>query len=488
MQRQQLSQSTSTINVELVRSIPETDKCFNKTSAFVKGSVVPPYNVIVASWPSPDGPDPNGCRMSLAAGPEDGSLSKLLDTWSYSNASAAHGIKIREIGGSTLVYFTDLVADALWAHKMDRLTGRAVVMFREQAEAGSHTRHPRIHPAGKYLYVLMEVANAITEYSVDEKTGWSSSRHRDGRFFQRTMFTITMTTTGGGADGISPADFSDEYAILTDHPRGYVEMEGIKQGKHGLESVTRDRALGVIHLGRPSRLRDCWPNHKKECRRPNYIIEFHLSPEDIKDPPVKRTLSCQADPAFEDLHSALQDAFGWASTHSYDFAVLDPSYDATAIDMFQMMENRRAMSQPSGTNMNPASAQRENVMRVKPKGHHIDSMHEGQRRHPRTLQKWADKFKMWQMFDNEEWKGFKTVYVYDFGDNWEHYVTVVGREPPLEVENFRCLSGEGYNVVEDVGSIRGWKRLKEAYAAANPTKGQRENMEWFETECSNKRP
>jgi hypothetical protein len=53
---------------------------------------------------------------------------------------------------------------------------------------------------------------------------------------------------------------------------------------------------------------------------------------------------CPADCTFEDLHSALQDAFGWASTYSYDFAVLDPSYNASTIDMFQMMENRLATS------------------------------------------------------------------------------------------------------------------------------------------------
>lgn len=69
------------------------------------------------------------------------------------------------------------------------------------------------------------------------------------------------------------------------------------------------------------------------------------------------------------------------------------------------MQNRMAMSQPGGTYTNPDSAQRQYVMRVKPKGYRIDSMHEGQRRHPRTLEKPASKFKLWRMFDNEEWKG-----------------------------------------------------------------------------------
>lgn len=68
--------------------------------------------------------------------------------------------------------------------------------------------------------------------------------------------------------------------------------------------------------------------------------------------------------------------------------------------MFQFMQNRMAMSQPGAPNMNPESTQREYVMRVKPKG---------QRRHPRTLEKPASQFKVWQMFDNEEWKGMSPL-------------------------------------------------------------------------------
>lgn len=163
---------TSPSSVELVRTISGTGKCFNKTAAFIQATTVPPYNVIVASWSGAvSGADPNGCGMSLAADAEDGSLTKVLNTWAYSNASSSHGIDIREVGGETVVYSTDLTANAVWGHKIDKLTGQAVAIFREQDEAGSHPRHLRIHPGGKYLYVLLEAANFLHEYSVDEKTG-----------------------------------------------------------------------------------------------------------------------------------------------------------------------------------------------------------------------------------------------------------------------------------------------------------------------------
>lgn len=66
----------------------------------------------------------------------------------------------------------------------------------------------------------------------------------------KTMFTIPTTTTGGGANAISPAGFSDEYAVMTDYNRGYVEMfkmEGAKQGEHGLEYTTA-RPVGKVDL------------------------------------------------------------------------------------------------------------------------------------------------------------------------------------------------------------------------------------------------
>lgn len=155
-----------------MRTISGNGKCFNKTAAFIQATTVFPYNVIVASWPGAvSGADPNGCGMSLAADPEDGSLTKVLDTWAYSNASSSHGIDIREVEGETVVYSTDLTANAVWGHKIDKSTGQAAAMFREQDEAGSHPRHLRIHPGGKYLYVLLEAANFLHEYSVDEKTG-----------------------------------------------------------------------------------------------------------------------------------------------------------------------------------------------------------------------------------------------------------------------------------------------------------------------------
>ncbi len=63
---------------------------------------------------------------------------------------------------------------------------------------------------------------------------------KDGRIVKQ-MFRIPTTTTGGIANAISPAPFSDEYAAMTDTPTGYVQMfkmEGRKETDDGVEYAT----------------------------------------------------------------------------------------------------------------------------------------------------------------------------------------------------------------------------------------------------------
>lgn len=75
------------------------------------------------------------------------------------------------------------------------------------------------------------------------------------------------------------------------------------------------------------------------------------------------------------------------------------------------------------------------------------------------------------------------VYTYDFGDKWEHSLTIIGREDATR--NFVCLDGSGHYVAEDVGGVRGWQSLKEAYRVASPTREQKERRAWFEGQASN---
>jgi len=114
------------------------------------------------------------------------------------------------------------------------------------------------------------------------------------------------------------------------------------------------------------------------------------------------------------LHMALQTAFGWATTHSFDFAVVDPAYRED--DDIMGFINRRMAAGPTGRGLPPASMPREYVLRVVDPVEQtmfsgIDRMHEGMRRHPNTTEKKADKFKLFEMFDDAQFRGVYLIYI-----------------------------------------------------------------------------
>ncbi|KAK5685268.1 hypothetical protein LTS10_003346 [Elasticomyces elasticus] len=241
-----------------------------------------------------------------------------------------------------------------------------------------------------------------------------------------------------------------------------------------------------------------WDAHKGSCKRPNYIIKFDLCPEAIsdrlraviKDPVVSRTISCPATATFHRLHDALQVAFGWASTHTYDFNVLDPQFDTTQDED----DSQEALMRTIQQSMNGASASdpREYLLRVKDDTpdtgmvpRHIDKMHDSRRQHPRTREKSGPSTKLYQVLDAPEYRNERMVYTYDFGDRWEHLLTVNGRAEAST--KFHCIDGSGHGVAEDVVQD-GWQVLIDAYRARRPDEEQREKIHWYETRCSNGDP
>lgn len=74
-------------------------------------------------------------------------------------------------------------------------------------------------------------------------------------------------------------------------------------------------------------------------------------------------------------------------------------------------------------------------------------------------------------------------YTYDFGDNWVHTITLVGRAP--FTPNITCVSGTGHGVAENIGSVEGWEDLKNAYRTTSPDDEQKFAREMYETFCLN---
>lgn len=221
------------------------------------------------------------------------------------------------------------------------------------------------------------------------------------------------------------------------------------------------------------------------------VIKFHLAPDEITDPPVYRTISCPADASLYMTHMALQLAFGWATTHSFDFAVANPDWTKLDDIMGFMAFIHQGMQVDRNGGMQLASAPRQSLFRVTDVDNYspfsgVDRMHEGRRRHPNTPEKKADKYHLHQLLDDPKWQGKKMLYTYDFGDMWEHDMTVQGRAKATR--DFQVLDGSGHPVAEDAGGVMGWEELKAAYRTANPTSEQKETREWFEERASNGDP
>ena len=247
-----------------------------------------------------------------------------------------------------------------------------------------------------------------------------------------------------------------------------------------------------------------WPAHKQDCKRPNYVLRVQLCPGDITDPPVWRTLSVPADTSFRKLHRALQIAFSWATTHSYEFHVHDPAYDPEASDtneeneLVNMIKKHSAMAKAQfeeGGWQGDPNEQRKYLVRVtddrewskdnfmmRP----VDQMHEGNWAHPRTPKKGASQIRLFDVLDKPLYKGQQLTYLYDYGDRWEHEIKVIGSS--AATTKIKCTDGEGHYVAEDAGASHGWNELLEAYKTASPTKEQKEKRSWFEKQASNRDP
>lgn len=226
-----------------------------------------------------------------------------------------------------------------------------------------------------------------------------------------------------------------------------------------------------------------WPAHKAHCKRPKYILKFHLCPDTITDPPIWRTLSCPADATFQALHKALQIAFGYASAHTYDFRVKDMEAERLEEEKdseMGMMDYIMKRSTAVGDIEEMYFGTRSLLRIVDPNTRkYIDRMHMGGRRHKDTPEKMANRLKLHQVLDDPSYRNAPLQYEYDFGDCWEHQMTHMSRADKA-TDSFQCMEGEGHGVAEDVGSVDGWKNLKQAYRSPRPDKKQREKMEWFE--------
>ncbi|KAK8062155.1 3-carboxy-cis-cis-mucoante lactonizing enzyme [Apiospora hydei] len=326
--------TVTNVTLEFRKSVAAAGACANKTAAFVLPHPLFP-RVYTASWPGPD-----ACAMALSTNPDPtaptngsggGMLEAVIQTWRYdsrtNSSGGIHGLALDPEG--TALYSADLEGDAVWAHIVSPDgTGRVVGLRGRydlpEGRKGSHPRHLVVHPNGRVLYVVMEAANVVAAYALDEVTRvpvaeiswhslvpvgaepgeywaaevmlsaspstagegggsgaggpkylWATARAWTGNgtiephtgFIsvfaldgvtgeilgeqRQPLFRVPTTTLDGGANAISPAPWSEDWAAMTDIGTGYVQMWHIEKTTDENGEVTSTTARDVARVDIP---------------------------------------------------------------------------------------------------------------------------------------------------------------------------------------------------------------------------------------------
>ncbi len=150
-------------------------------------------------------------------------------------------------------------------------------------------------------------------------------------------------------------------------------------------------------------------------------LQFKIQLKNITKPPVWRRVLVPDEFSFEDFHLVIQVAFGWQNYHMYQFS--DTGYGADEI--IGIVEN-------SGL------------------GFSFDG--------PSTRD--ASQVRLSEIFGEV---GQVYVYIYDFGDDWLHQITLeaITDQP---VESPKLLAAKGACPPEDCGGPWGFENLKEILA------------------------
>jgi hypothetical protein len=144
-------------------------------------------------------------------------------------------------------------------------------------------------------------------------------------------------------------------------------------------------------------------------------FQFKIKIDGISKPPVWRTVLVPSYYTFYDFHYVIQMAFGWSNSHLFQFSEKGFG-DRTIIT--QIYEDMDDVDDDQ-----------------------ID----------------ADDIKIDEIFKTNKQK-FK--YIYDFGDSWEHLISLEKIIP--EISRYpECLDGRGQCPPEDCGGWRGYENLKE---------------------------
>lgn len=164
------------------------------------------------------------------------------------------------------------------------------------------------------------------------------------------------------------------------------------------------------------------------------IYQFKITLNGVK-PKIWRRIQVPETYTFWDFHIAIQDAMGWEDYHLHEFEAFNAK-----------TEQRNRIGIPFDDDWGDVN----------------------------VLPGWKTPLSLYFSPSNK-----KATYEYDFGDSWEHEITlekVLPLEPGVKYPN--CLAGERSCPPEDCGGIWGYDELLEIMRDPNHEEYE-ERMEWL---------
>lgn len=166
------------------------------------------------------------------------------------------------------------------------------------------------------------------------------------------------------------------------------------------------------------------------------VLHFKIQIKGITKPPVWRKVSVPSNFTFLRFHEVIQIAFGWGDYHLFEFK--DKEWES----------NIRIAVPVEDDFFDP--------------DFFADT-------------KDSSKVKLSNIFGK---KFHKLFYVYDFGDNWVHEITLESISNEKQ-KTAICLSGKGACPPEDCGSIYGYEEMKQIFATMPESEEADEYREWL---------
>jgi len=166
------------------------------------------------------------------------------------------------------------------------------------------------------------------------------------------------------------------------------------------------------------------------------VLQLRIDLVDSADPAVWRQVLVPAASTLADLHAVIQTAMGWQGGHLHQFRVGDVCYGPRGTDLDLPPEDGVRLDQIITTQAETGAGAEAGTQTV------LD-------------------------------------YLYDFGDDWEHRVsveTVTAADPDSRYP--RCTGGQGACPPEDCGGVPGYRRLRDVLAGP-PSLEQEELLEWL---------